>query len=144
VPDDRVGSPPAPARRRGTFLLRYVLLQAPDLALLGFVLLVLHQWIGLSYTAGALIVVLWVLKCAAFYPLVHRVYSQPPASRNPTVGSLGVVRSRLDPAGYAAFSGELWRCVVRRDAGRVEKGATVRVIRADGPALVVEETDPGP
>lgn len=143
-PEDRAGAPTTPGPRRRTFVLRYVLLQLPDLVVLGSILLLLHRLLGMSYTVVALIVVLWVVKCVAFYPLAHRVYSQTPVSRNPAVGSFGIVRGRLDPTGYAAFSGELWRCVVRRGARQVEKGATVRVVCADDLTLVVEETEPEP
>ena len=131
----------ATRRGRAALLLRYVLLQLPDLALLGLLLVLLHRWLDLSPTLAWVIVGLWVVKDIALYPLVRRVYRQVPSRRDPGPGSVGVVRHRLDPAGYAAFKGELWRCVTRRGAGPVEAGARVRVVRVEGLTLVVEEPE---
>ena len=122
-------------------LVRYALLQLPDLALLGLVLLLLHRWLGLPTTVAWIIVALWGVKCAVLYPVVQRVYGRAPARRDPAVGSVGVVRDRLDPVGYVLFAGELWRCRPRRGAGPIEQGATVRVHRVDGLTLVVAEAD---
>ena len=124
---------------RSARLVRYVLLQLPDLALLGLVLLLLHRGLGLPTTVAWIIVALWVVKSVVLYPVVQRLYRQGPVRRDPGVGSLGVVQDRLDPVGYARFTGELWRCRPPRGAGPIEQGATVRVHRVDGLTLVVEE-----
>ena len=56
-------------------------------------------------------------------------------------GTTGVVVKTLDPDGFVKFRGELWSCTSQ--AGHIEKGTRVVVVKQDGLKLVVRpEPDP--
>jgi membrane protein implicated in regulation of membrane protease activity len=118
---------------------RYALLQIPDLVMLGLVLLLLHQLVGLSRPLLLLVVLAWLIKDVALFPLVWRAYADDVQgfSFSP-VGRRGVVVERLAPTGMVRVRGELWRATGQVGSAPTEVGAAVRVREARGLSLVVE------
>jgi membrane-bound ClpP family serine protease len=119
--------------------MRYVLLQIPDLVLLLLALAVLDRWLDLSREVVAAVVGVWLVKVVLVLPLARRALAQAPVLEpTPSAGSVGTARTRLDPAGYGRFRGELWRCEITDDGEPLEEGARLRVRDVDGLSLVVE------
>ena len=53
------------------------------------------------------------------------------------IGAHGIVKERLDPAGYIQVAGELWKAERSETAQPIEKGARVRVVKMEGLKLFV-------
>ena len=120
-------------------VLRYTLLQIPGLALLVLILIVIQQWVELPawFTWG--LVIIWVVKEAALFPLVWRAYDWDHAGEsNSMVGLRGVVQERLAPSGSVRVRGELWRAKVMGDGPSIDKGEVIQVREIRGLTLFVE------
>ena len=130
------GSRSGPTRRT---LRRYALFQIPDLVMLGIILVLLHQLAGLTTPTLLLVVLAWIVKDVALFPLVWRAYADDVTgfSFSP-VGRRGVVVERLAPSGMVRVRGELWRATARAGAAPTEVGAVIHVLEARGLTLVVE------
>ena len=123
-------------------LLRYWLFQLPGSLAVAGLLVLLVRWWDLAPRTAALLLVLWVAKDVALYPLVRKAYEpRSGGGAAALVGLLATARERLDPEGYVRVGHELWRARVR--GSPVEKGATVRVLEVRGLTLVVEIADAG-
>lgn len=142
------------ARRTGSSWgtpLRYWLVQLPGAALLLVALLLLRRWFDLPVWAVAVVVVAWLIKDAALYPMLKHAFDptsgpQPhsPLGRTAVaregLGQVGVSRS-----GYVQLGGELWLAELAPGAGPVGPGRRVRVVDRRGLRLVVEPVgDHGP
>lgn len=120
-------------------VLRYTLLQIPGLALLVLILITIQQWVELPawFTWG--LVIIWVVKEAALFPLVWRAYDWDHAGdANSMVGLRGVVQKRLSPSGSVRVRGELWQARVMGDDPPIDKGEVILVREIRGLTLFVE------
>lgn len=61
---------------------------------------------------------------------------QPVPGMAGMVGSVGIAVQPLKPEGLVKIKGELWNC--RAEAGDIETGAAVKVIKQEGLKLVVQ------
>ena len=52
------------------------------------------------------------------------------------IGEIGIAMTPLTPVGSAEIDGELWE--VRSTAGNIEKGGAVKVVKKEGPILIIE------
>jgi len=120
-------------------VLRYSLLQIPELAILVFVLLLVRPYLDMPPWLCWAIVALWVIKDVALFPFVWRAYVGGDAGRTHSmVGELGRARERLAPSGYVLVRGELWKAEVKDGNPAIEKGEAVRVRGIRGLTLIVE------
>lgn len=125
---------------KGRVVLRYTVLQILGLFVFVSALLFVRTWlIAFPLWLFWLLIVLWVAKDAALYPLVWKSYDTG-SSCEPglPVGLSGVARERLDPSGYIEVAGELWKAEVPEGTGAVEEGQEVRVTGRKGLTLSVE------
>jgi len=125
-------------------LLRYTLFQLPGLAVVAVLLLGLWRLAGLPAWVAALLFGLWVIKDAAFYPLLRRAYEgegRGGAAR--LIGRCGTARQDLAPSGYVALGGELWRAHVASGGDPIPAGSAVRVVDARRLTLIVVAIDDG-
>lgn len=121
------------------------LLLAADLALArlglltagGTIALAAGSWLAFpgpaSLRPAPWLVALVVAFCVVFFvvimTVVLRAQANPAlAGAQPVVGSLGVVRSMLNPEGHVFVRGALWRARAPAAAGKVRAGTTVRVL----------------
>ena len=102
-------------------LLRYLLIQLAGWALLGLVLLALHQWLDLSPSIAWAVLGLMVVKDLVLYPWARDAYDDRPGrwvGVDGVVGRRGLVVEALDPTGWVVVAGE--RTVPGRDGGRLD------------------------
>ena len=123
-------------------LTKYSLLHLPGIALCGLLVFCMWRFVGLPGWIATLLFVAWLIKDAAFYPLLRRAYaSGGTAGTTALVGRRGIVRRGLAPAGSIALGGELWRAEVEPGATPLAAGTTVRVVAARGMTLIVTPDD---
>ena len=124
-----------PARRSPFW--RYTAFQVPGWVLAGAAGWWLHTSLDVPVWAAAGILVAWVVKDMALYPLLRTAYEvneAPPVER--LIGARGVPIEPLAPSGYVRIGNELWRAETAGSA-RIEPGAPVEVIGARGLVLSV-------
>jgi len=120
-------------------LLKYTLLQLPELAIVIFLLMLVGQWIEISRWVFGGIIGVWMAKDIAFYPFVWRSYDWGrPIENNQMLGLTGTSQERLDPSGYVSVRGELWKAEVIRQGLIIEEGQNVYVKGIRGLTLLVE------
>ena len=104
---------------------RYLLLQIPGFAAVLVAMVLLNRLLGVAGWVGALVIVGWVLKDLALYPLLRPAYERTEhlTPRARMLGERGVVEQALDPSGYVRLRGELWQA---ESEDRYEHRATER------------------
>ena len=120
-------------------LLKYWLLQLPELALLVLILIFVQRWVDLPAWIfwGSLII--WVGKDAVLYPFVWRAYDWGRSKdSNSMVGAKGTAKGLLAPSGYVQVRGELWKAELAEGFQPVEEGEPVLVQQIRGLTLIVE------
>ena len=124
-----------------TALQRYALYQVPGVAFVGVAAGAAWWAEALSGTVAGGLVALWVAKDAALYPVVRRSYTGGETPHARFIGTHAEVRVALDPSGWVAARGELWRAEVGEGGAPLEAGRRVVVRAVDGLVLVVEPID---
>ncbi len=130
---------PAPAHSRT--LLKYTLLQIPDVVIVGLGLLALYEWLGLSRWIAISVFAVWLAKDVALYPVVRRAYEGGESDKvgvRRVLGARGVATQDLAPDGWVRVSGELWRAKSLVTDRPIERGAPVRVREVRGMTLLIE------
>ncbi len=136
---------------------RYTAFQVPGwiIAIVGGWLL--HRWLGIPLWVASGVLVVWVIKDYALYPVLRSAYEldhKRPIDR--LVGEHGTASDGLSPSGYIRVRGELWRARsedvqvegdVEGKGGRentvvIVQGDPVEVIGVDGALLVVRALTP--
>jgi membrane-bound serine protease (ClpP class) len=120
-------------------LLRYSLLQVPDIALLALVLCALREWWDLGAVTAWVLLALWIAKDAAMYPLVRRSLadSSDRLGAAALIGAEGVVEQALAPRGWVRVRGELWQAE-SLSPGALPAATRVRIRAVRGLELQVE------
>jgi len=119
-------------------LVKYILLQVPGTLLVLVLLLVARQLFSLPSWAFWTLLLVWVVKDIALFPLVWKSYDASPGDLpDGMIGERGLVRDRLGPCGYILVRGELWRAELMEEAGSLEAGSEVLVIGRKGLTLLV-------
>lgn len=122
----------------GRTLVRYSLLQLPGLAVVVLVLILIQPWMALSPWLFWGIIVAWIAKDAALFPLVWRSYDPRPSGPSEAmIGAVGMTRERLEPTGYIVVRGVLWRAQVAGGGSPIEPNQPVRVKTRRGLTLIV-------
>ncbi len=122
----------------GRIYLRYLLLTIPGVVILILFLMILEHWVAMPAWLFRAIIFLWVAKEVVIFPFVWHAHDphRPGISRT-MIGAHGIVKERLDPAGYIQVAGELWKAERSETAQPIEKGARVRVVKMEGLKLFV-------
>ena len=125
---------------------RYALMQVPGIAFIGLLLVVALRLGWMSETLAWSVFGLWVLKDAAFYPVVApALRGRPRLGPERMIGETAVVVRDLDPEGTVRVAGELWRARVRGDP--IAAGVSTRIESVVGLTLWVrrlpDEPAPG-
>ena len=137
-------SDPVRPRRGGAVFRRYVLFQVPGWMLAAAVGTCLYQWAGFSLGAAAAVVLLWITKDFALYPMLRASYEVDTSTPvEQLVGKRAVSTHPLAPQGYVRLRGELWRAEIVDADHTIDAGATVEVVGARGLTLSVRKVPPG-
>lgn len=121
-------------------VLRYTFLQIPALALIVISLIVIQQWVELPawFTWG--LIIIWIIKDVALFPLTWRAYDWDHAGEaNSMIGRQGIVQEQLSPIGSVRVHGELWRARQIEEGPPIDKGEVVQVREIRGLTLFVEQ-----
>jgi membrane-bound ClpP family serine protease len=122
----------------GRTLVRYSLLQLPALAVVVLVLILIQHWVALSPWLFWGLIVAWIAKDVALFPLVWRSYDPRPSGPSEAmIGAVGMTRERLEPTGYIVVRGVLWRAQVAGGGPPIEPDQPVRVTTRRGLTLIV-------
>ena len=117
---------------------RYTRYQVPGTILVALAAWLLWPLTGLPAWGGAVVVVAWIAKDAALYPLLRASY-EPSDGADPggMVGRLGLVTDALDPLGQIRVGAEIWRAQSVIDGATIAGGRWVRIEAAHGLTLSV-------
>lgn len=121
---------------------RYVLYQIPGIFVCALILAVVWRATAWPTSWAAFLLVLWIVKDAAVYPLVRDAYERSDADHGGgLVGRNAEVVEALAPDGRVRVRGELWRARVRPEAAdaveAVAPGTIVRIEDVQGLRLIV-------
>ena len=120
-------------------LLKYWVLQLPELALLVLILIFVQRWVDLPAWIFWGCLIIWVVKDAVLYPFVWRAYDWDRSKDSKTmVGAKGTAKGLLAPSGYVQVRGELWKAELAEGFHPVEEGEPVLVQQIRGLTLIVE------
>jgi membrane protein implicated in regulation of membrane protease activity len=124
-------------------LLKYALLQLPELAVLVIVIHYVQEWELIQLPSWAIWItyLLWIAKDVILYPFVWRAYDWGGPHGDGLIGERGVARGDLSPLGYVEVRGELWRAQSKDDRATIRAGQPVKVFARDGLTLTVEPSD---
>jgi membrane protein implicated in regulation of membrane protease activity len=124
-------------------ILRYALFQLPELLVLVLVIFLIRRWVEFPVWVAWAVVLLWIIKDAALFPLVWRAYDRRDADKLLSmVGQQGIATQRLDPNGYVRVHGELWQAEVIGQDHPAEKNQPVVVQAVSGLKLFVKPVNP--
>jgi len=120
----------------------YLILQLPDILLVGLILLFLYRWevLPLAWAVGLLVA--WAAKDLAFYPLVKDAFAPPRTGPESLIGARAVAHDRLAPEGLVRLGAELWRGEALHPDRPIAGGCSVVVRGRRGLTLVVEAEAP--
>jgi membrane-bound serine protease (ClpP class) len=120
-------------------LIKYILLQIPDLILLIIVLIIFNKVINISTRLMLIIIAIWIAKDIALFPKVWKAFdSNNPSPMEQFIGMHGIVMDNLNPAGYVEVKGELWKAEIRDPRFPLKKGDKIKVSDVRGMTLIVE------
>ena len=128
----------------GRIYLRYLLLMIPGAVILILFLIILEHWVAMPAWLFWTVIFLWLAKEVVIFPFVWHAHDpQRPGISRTMIGALGIVKERLDPAGYIQVAGELWKAEHFETAQPIEKGERVRVVKMKGLRLFVTPVESG-
>lgn len=120
-------------------LTKYLLFQVPGWVLAAIILAALAYWIGIPRWVALALFLLWVVKDLIIYRFLKSAYeSGVKTGVDQLIGAQGVAQEDLAPNGYIRVRGELWRAETKSKNDPIPSGSKVRVIGAQGAALIVE------
>jgi membrane protein implicated in regulation of membrane protease activity len=118
-------------------LLKYMLFQIPDLAVLVLLLIYVRRWLELPVWLDYALILFWILKDAFMFRYAWRAYDSD-SRRNPIIGATGIAEQRLAPSGYIRIKDEFWKAELMDRDREIAKGEPVRVREVKGLTLIVE------
>jgi len=121
---------------------RYILFQIPAFLIVISILLLLDQWLNLTYVLITAILVLWILKDTIMYRFVWKSYDvDNKAQVNRLIGSKGKIVEDLNPRGYVKVNGELWHAEVNNNDTFLRKDEVVEVVEVNGLKMRVKKSN---
>ena len=122
----------------GRIYLRYLLLMIPGVMVLFLFLMIVEHWVAMPAWLFWTVILLWLAKEVIIFPFVWQAHdpNRPGLSRT-MIGARGIVKERLDPAGYIQVGGELWKAERIETERPIERGDYVRVVKMEGLKLFV-------
>ena len=119
-------------------IIRYALLQIPELLLIIIGLYLVQIWVDLTDWLFWVIILVMVIKDIILFPFLWRAYDwDNPKNRNSLLGVRGIARERLTPNGYIFINGELWMAEPADKGMIIEKDEHVIVTDVQGLTLFV-------
>ena len=117
---------------------RYLRFQAPAAVVVATALVAAVHYGLIAAATAVVVLLLWVAKDLALYPLVRRAY-EPGGHGYPArlVGRCATARQALSPKGYVLVAGELWRAEAVGEDRPISAGENVVVTGAVGTRLLV-------
>ncbi len=119
-------------------ILRYSLIQLPEVVLLLLVLGLIRLWINVPMWVVWSLTSLLLIINIILYPFVWRAYDK--GDPNPMAGSQGIAADYLSPLGFVRINGELWRAKVMEGDSYIEKGEVVIIAGMHGLTLIVRSS----
>ena len=120
-------------------VVKYTLLQLPELGLLLIALVLAKRWVGVPDWVFWGSIIAWITKDIILFPLTWRSYDSESRDGSPSmVGARGLTKDRLAPSGFIQIRGELWKAEVWGGGRPIEKGERVRVREMKGLTLLVQ------
>jgi membrane-bound ClpP family serine protease len=117
---------------------KYLLLEIPQWFLLVFILWVLVETTGVPVWAAQGFFVVWVLKDLALFPLVRNAYeNDAKTGAEELIGVKATTQERLDPEGFVAIHGVLWKARADPADQPISRDSVVTVCAASGLTLIV-------
>ena len=126
-------------------LVRYILVQIPDLLLLILALAVLREWTSVPSWLAWGAILCWVLKDVVLFPFLWSAFEAVSVdARQALVGAAGIPAEELAPSGYVRVHGVLWQARVIEPGTVVHKNDPVVVQGVDGLVITVLPTPSSP
>jgi membrane protein implicated in regulation of membrane protease activity len=122
-------------------LLVYALWQLPGQIAAVVVAWLLVTWGWLSAPWAVLLVLGWVAKDYALYPLLRHAFRRAESAPGSLVGVRGVVQTALAPQGQVQLGGELWRAEPLTPGTILPAGTPVVVRAVRGLTVLVDAGD---
>ena len=123
-------------------IIRYTLLQIPELILIIIGLHLVQIWIVLTDWLFWAIILVMVIKDIILFPFLWRAYDwDNPKNSNSLLGVRGIARERLTPNGYIFINGELWMAETADKGMFIEKDEHVIVTGVQGLTLFVKSAE---
>lgn len=119
-------------------IIRYILLQIPELILLIIAMIICGKFINIPTWVPITVISIWIVKDILLFPKVWKAYQtnhQTPVEK--LIGMNGIAMDNLNPNGYVKVNGELWKAKISDTKLPVEKGDKIKVIDARGMQLIV-------
>ena len=118
---------------KGT-VIRYILYQLPELAVLIVALFLIKQWIKVSDLILYGIISAWVIKDVILFFYTWKAYI--PEKKDIMIGKQGIALERIIDSGYIKINGEQWSAL-NRSSVPLEKGSEILVVERKGLTLYV-------
>ncbi len=123
-------------------LMRYILLQVPELAVLVGIILLVREWIAFPDVYSWVAIGIWTAKDIALFRYVWQAYDwDRPEHTSPMIGKRGQVKEKLAPAGYVQIGGELWQARTKDLSCAIEEGRWIKVEGMRGLTLIVRSVE---
>ena len=123
-------------------LLRYFLLQLPELAAVIGIIFLIRHWVVFPEYYAWIAISLWVAKDVVLFPYLWHAYDwDDPRHTRSMIGKQGQVKQKLDPGGFVQIGGELWRAETKDASQPIGEGEWVTVAEMDGLLLIVKLDD---
>ena len=125
-----------------TFL-KYLFVHLPEWSLGCVVLSFACSWGWLSWPGAVTLLLIWIVIDLAIYPLLREAYrAKGRTGVEALIGMTAEAEGPLDPSGFVALRGELWRARLADKGASVSPGAVVHVVAAEGLTLIVTPAEP--
>ncbi|MCF7708051.1 MAG: NfeD family protein [Verrucomicrobia bacterium] len=117
-------------------IIRYALLQLPELAVVVLALFLIRNWIDVPDWCYIAVPVAFVIKDVVLYHLTWTAYDNSISTNHHRMtGRKGIAVERIAPVGYIEIKGELWKAELADNSVPIEKGSVVCVKDMNGLTL---------
>jgi len=128
-----------PQKSKKAILIKYMLLQIPETAVIIIVLVILIKFSSISVWLAICLAALWIIKDIIMFPLLWPSYGGTNIKDwHSLIGKEGIVTERCDPQGYVVVHGESWKAQVQDQLSPVDKGSRIQVTGSKGLILYVK------